>query len=223
MELDRILQSLEDYLTPLVADAGGKVSVALDPWDAAEMLATGPDKYRVILSPEDEPSVEDNGAGGWVKGQIVAYVQVHAGLARPKGKSLHRATPSQSTSTLAIAASVRNLLRGVTFNDSEINQCQGLMYNGAEWVIDSADEKTPWRVRALRFSLFYKLDATPPGTNTPQVIGEYLYVTTATGLVKTRMVYVNGTASATVLLSVAGAYLYVTHPGGTHRLRLLAL
>jgi hypothetical protein len=37
------------------------------------------------------------------------------------------------------------------------------------------------------------------------------------------MVYVNGTSSAHVLLSVAGAYLYVTHPGGTHRLRLLAL
>lgn len=222
MELDRILTSLEDYLSPLIAGQGGKVSVALDPWDAAEMLATGPDKWRVIFSPEDEPAASDNGAGGWVRGQIVAYVQVRTGLTTGKGKGLHRATPSQSASVLTIAAAVRGLLRGVNFDDTQIN-CQGLMYEGAEWVIDDTDDKAAFRVRALRFSLFYQLDPAVAGTNVPDIVGQYLHIPTDGGTLRARMVYVNATAAPSIRLSVSGAYLYVTHPGGTHRVRLLAL
>ncbi len=223
MELDRLLTALEDYLGPLVSPIGGSVQVSLDPWDTLELLRTGPGKWRVILTPEGEEPVEDFGAGGWVRGSLVAYVQVHTGLAVPKGKSLHRSTPSRPTSALGVAAAVRGLLRGVMFEDAEVSQCHGLMFDGAEWFTDSTEERQQWRVRALRFSTFYLLDGAVSGTNVPTVVGQYLHLPTPTGTLRARMVYVDATASPTVRLFVEGAYLYVRHSGGTHRVRLLAL
>jgi hypothetical protein len=223
MELDRILQSLEDYLKPLAAPMGGSVQVSLDPWDTVEMLRTGPAKFRIILAPEDESPVEDNGAGGWVLGNLTAYVQVHQGLVLPRGKSLHRATTSQPVSCLALAAAVRGMLRGVGFDSPDINSCQGLMFRGSEWFVDADDEKSQWKIRALRFALYYRLDSSTNGVDVPEVVGQYLRIPTPSGPVQARMVWVNATTSPTIRLAVEGAYLYVTHPGGTHRLRLLAL
>ncbi len=220
MELDRILQSLEAYIKPLIAPMGGSVQVSLDPWDTLELLRTGPGKWRVILTPENEDSVEDNGAGGWVQGQIVAYVQAHKGLPLPAGKSLHRPTPSRPTSCLALAATVRGILRGVSFDDPEINRCQGLMFQGAEWFTDVLEERDQWRVRALRFGLYYHLDGATSGGTVPTVVGQYLTIPTPDGPIRARMVWVDATTSPTIRLATDGHYLYVTHPGGTHRVRL---
>lgn len=158
MTLDLILQAIEDYLTPLVEAQEGVVDVAETADDAVQMLAgNAPKKWRLILTATgDTPADDPSGRAGYVVGGFSAIVQAPLGMAAKPGKSLHR-THGGKASFLARLNFVIRKLRGVAFDDDEIDCERGLIFDGWRWLRDG-EENRMWRAAEAQFQLYYVLD-----------------------------------------------------------------
>jgi hypothetical protein len=158
MTIDLILQSLEDWLRPLVEGQGGIVDVAETADDALQMLSgNAPTKWRVILTATGDTLADDpTAASGYVVGGLSAIVQAPLGLSAKPGKTLHRTT-SGNASFLARLNFVIRKLRAVAFDDDEIDCERNLMFRDWAWLREGAETRG-WRAAEVRFDLYYVLD-----------------------------------------------------------------
>lgn len=240
MEADRILRALEDHLTPLVTAAGGTVSVSDNPWDVLEMLKVTPAQWRLIISLEDEKSVDDRNPGGWTAGIFTLYVQVHRGFQAQPGLTIHRATPAARVSMSTRCGQVRAWMRAIQFNSNQDiakDDASHFAFIDAQWVDGTEAKDKPCRVRRMDFQLVYALDDPNLGGETAATISVPPFGglvptggTTGQALVKLSSdnfdvgwadVESGGTGSIT--FEIVGQYLHVTEGGVTKRLRLLDL
>lgn len=200
MEADLLLQAIEVHLRTKVEAAGGTLAVADNPWDVAGMLAISPAKWRVILSWDDEDSIEDQCRGGWVNGTLSVFVQTHRGFEAKPGLTIHRETPAGRTAVTRRVAQVRRWCRAIQFEEDDIakDDFSHLIFEKAQW-IDGDDKAKPWRCRRMDFTIVYALD--DPATDTDgativpidaggmslQISGNYLLITSADGLTAKRI------------------------------------
>lgn len=179
MEADLLLQAIESHLAPKVVAAGGTLDVGDNPWDVAGLLKISPSKWRVILSWDDEDAIEDQCRGGWVRGTLSVFIQVHRGMEAAPGLAIHRDTPAGRTSVTRRVAQVRRWIRAIQFEEPDIakDDLSHVIFTGAQW-IDGDDKDKPWRCRRLDFSIVYALDdpATDPdpdGDNPIHIAGAF--------------------------------------------------
>jgi len=165
MEADRLITALKAHLSPKVVAAGGIMDVADHPWEVVDLLKVSPQKWRVILSLEDEEAAEARCPGGWVVGTFSLYLQIHKGFAADRGASIYKTSQGGQLSATTLAAKIRRWMRGISFPDNQdIAEDDGtgaFAFTGAQWIGNTADEKDkekPWRVRRLDFQLVYALD-----------------------------------------------------------------
>jgi hypothetical protein len=161
MEADRILLALEAYLTPKVIAAGGSLQVADNPWEVVDLLRVTPEKWRLILSFEDEDSVHPRNAGGWTAGNVSLYVQMHKGFSSNRGETIYKTTPAGRVSMTKMAGQIRQWMREIQFPDNDDiakDDQSHFAFMGASWVDGTEEKGKPWRVRRLDFQLVYALD-----------------------------------------------------------------
>ncbi len=161
MEADLILQALEGHLGPKIAAAGGVLSVADNPWDVVDLLKVTPEKWRVILSFEDEEAAQERCPGGWTAGTFVLYIQIHKGFEAKRGTTIHRPTPAARVAMTRRCAQVRAWMRAIQFPanaDIAEDDASAFAFTGAEWLDGKDMEDRPWRVRRMDFQLIYALD-----------------------------------------------------------------
>lgn len=168
MEADLILQALESHLRPKVVAAGGTLDVADNPWDVVDLLKVSPEKWRLIISVEDEQPATELAAGGWTTGTFAFYVQRHKGFQAKRGATIHQTSVvGERASHTRLAALVRRWVRAIDFpeNDDIAKDYETpFLFAGAAWVDGTETKDAPWRVRRLDFQLVYALDdpATDP-------------------------------------------------------------
>ena len=166
MEADRILLALEAYLGPKVTAAGGSLQICDNPWEVVDLLKATPEKWRLILSFEDEESIEEFNRGGWTSGLFTLYVQMHKGFAANRGESIYKTNAAGRVSLTKMTGQIRQWMRNIQFPDNDDiakDDHSHFAFTGASWV-DGTDQKDkPWRVRRMDFKLIYALD--DPGTD----------------------------------------------------------
>lgn len=159
MEADILLQSIETLLRVKVEAAGGILDVADNPWDVQGLLQVSPAKWRVVLSWDDEQSIEDQCRGGWTLGTLSVFVQAHRGMEAKPGLTIHRPTPAERTSLTRRVAQVRRWIRSIQFDQQDIakDDFSHITFIRAQW-IDSDNKEKPWRCRRLDFDIAFALD-----------------------------------------------------------------
>ncbi|MBB5037111.1 hypothetical protein [Prosthecobacter dejongeii] len=232
MTLSALLIALEDTLQPLMADAGGVLAVADTEYDALESLTQAADRWRVVMVPGGNDSMESgDDVGGYVSDQIHFYVTAPLGLAANPSKGLHRSKPNATPSFLARLEWLMREVRGLTVDDESLDQECGraFRFGGWDWV---RVEGMPWRAARVRFTVRYVLTDTdgpdplppimlrgvgylPPGGAPGQVI-----VKTGPGDFEVAW----GTPAEGLAMAVVGNYLHITDGDGvTKRVRMVEL
>lgn len=161
MEADRILLALEAHLGPMVISAGGSLQVADNPWEVVDLLKVTPEKWRLILSFEDEDSVEQLNRGGWTAGTFTLYVQMHKGFSSNRGESIYKTSPAGRVSLLKMSGQIRQWMRNIRFDENDDiakDDTSHFAFMGASWVDGTEEKGKPWRVRRMDFQLVYALD-----------------------------------------------------------------
>jgi hypothetical protein len=161
MEADRILLALEAHLTPKVTAAGGTLQICDNPWEVVDLLKVTPEKWRLILSFEDEESIEPFNRGGWTAGVFAVYVQMHKGFAANRGESIYKTSAAGRVSLTHMAAEIRAWMRNIVFpynDDIAKDDSSHIAFTGASWVDGTEEKGKPWRVRRMDFKIIYALD-----------------------------------------------------------------
>lgn len=161
MEADRILAALAAHLGPKVIAAGGTLDVADNPWEVVDLLKVSPAKWRLILSVEDEDTVQARNVGGWTAATFSLYVQAHKGFATNRGSAIYQTSAAGRKSITKIAGQVRQWMRAIQFPDNDDiakDDESHFAFLGAAWVDGTEEKEKPWRVRRLDFQLVYALD-----------------------------------------------------------------
>ncbi len=232
MTLSALLIALEDTMLPLMADAGGVLAVADTEYDALESLTQAPDRWRVVMVPGGNDSMDSgDDVGGYVADQIHFYVTAPVGMGNNSAKGLHRTKPSTAPSFLARMEWLIREVRGLTVDDESLDRECGrtFRFQGWDWV---RVEGLPWRAARVRFTVRYILTDTdgpdplppimlrgigylPPGGAPGQVIVK-------TGPEDFEIAW--GTPPETLGMAVVGSYLHITDGDGiTRRVRLTEL
>ena len=161
MEADRILAALAAHLGPKVITAGGKLDVADNPWDVVDLLKVSPSQWRLILSLEDEDTVQARNVGGWTTATFSLYIQAHKGFAAVRGDAIYKTNAAGRKSITKLAGQVRQWMRAIQFPDNDDiakDDESHFAFLGAAWVDGTEEKDRPWRVRRLDFQLVYALD-----------------------------------------------------------------
>lgn len=174
-----ILAAVEDYLTPLVVDNKGSVSIAETEEDALEQLAVGPDRWRVILCMDGDKNIGDLNPAGLVEGRMVCYVQAGKGAEAKKNASIHRENVRGASPFLARLHWVIRKVRGLSLASSDIDR-RGFRYRGWEWL--RYDGQAAFRTVKANFDLVYAHDdpATDPDGSEPVVLPSPFRIVAAT-------------------------------------------
>lgn len=160
MRLDRLLRSLEDHLSPLIAADGGRLDVADSEVDALEMLVAGgpPGRYRVVMVPMGGAASEADELAGITEDTVALYVQTHRGLGATSGQGLHRDRPGGSVAFLTLKDALIRWVRSLYLNDAEVGGwTDGGRFEFRRWDWARMD-KEPIRAAVLEFAIHYALD-----------------------------------------------------------------
>ena len=178
MDSATILQAVEDYLQPLLAAEKGLLTVAETEEDAIELLANGPEKWRVILTMDGDEAREDLNPAGLVVGTLVAWVQTPKGMEAKPGKGIHRSGTNGSPSFMTRLHWVIRKLRLMQFSHVEV-ACQGLEYKGWNWL--KFEDTAAFRTARARFDILFAHDdpATDPDGTAPIVLPSAFRITGA--------------------------------------------
>lgn len=179
MDSATILQSVEDYLKPLLADEKGLLSIAETEEDAIEMLANGSERWRVILIMDGDEAVEDFNPGGFVAATLQAWVQAPKGMEARPGRGLHRQGTNATPAFMTRLHWVIRKIRGLQLVHDEIDR-RGFHYQGWNWL--RFEETAAFRTARARFILRFAHDdpATDPDGTEPVTLPSAFRITGAT-------------------------------------------
>lgn len=158
-----LLQSLEDYLSPLLATEKALLSVAETEEDAIELLSNSPERWRVILTMDGDEAANAGGLnpGGLVKGSLIVWVQAPKGMEARPGRGIHRQSTGGGASFMTRLHWVIRKIRGLQVVHSEV-ACEGFEYQGWSWL--RFEETAAFRTARVRFEILFAHDdpATDP-------------------------------------------------------------
>lgn len=142
-----ILRLVESALKPLIEGEKGELNIATDVGHAMEILATAPNRWRVVMTWEgygDHPASKS----GMAQSNFLVVLHHNPGLAKDPAKSLH--TEAHSTgepSFLDRLEQVSALMRALRFPGRNMD-CDGFALTDSQWVAD-----TPGNTRAHALTL----------------------------------------------------------------------
>lgn len=156
-----ILAAVEDYLSPLVIENDGMVSVAETEEDALEELSQGPNRWRVILCMDGDKGLEDPNPGCCVEARLIAYVQAPKGNEAVRNRSIARESIRGTPAFFTRLHWLIRKLRGLDLAASDIDRT-GFRYRGWEWL--RYDGQAAFRTAKANFDLIFAHDdpATDP-------------------------------------------------------------
>ncbi len=197
MDASTILNAVESYLSPLMADNKGSLVVAETLEDAIELLQVAPTNWRAILTIDGDAPNEQINSAGLTVAQLVAYVQAPKGLEVPRRSLTHANRRDGTPSFFTRRDWMIRKIRGLKLAHPEIDSTpRTFEYKGSVWF--KVDSLPMFRTQACTFEVTYALDDPendPDGTD-PVVLPVAFKIVGATD--EYYVVAFNGTATGRV-------------------------
>lgn len=181
MDASTILNAVENYLSPLMAENDGRLVVAETLEDAIEMLQVAPKDWRVILTIDGDAPNESINSAGLTVAQLVAYVQAPKGLEVPRRSLSHANRRDATPSFFTRRDWMIRKIRGLKLAHAEIDSTpRTFEYKGSVWF--KVDTMPMFRTQACTFEITYALDdpETDPDGTDPVVLPSALKIVGAT-------------------------------------------
>lgn len=167
MDASTILNAVEAYLLPLMAENKGSLVVAETLEDAIEMLQVAPAGWRAILTMDGDAPNENINSAGLTTAQLVAYVQAPSGMELPRRSLSHANRRDATPSFFARRDWVIRKIRGLKLLHQEIDSTpRTFEYKGSVWF--KIQNLPAFRTQACTFEITYALDnpeTDPNGTD----------------------------------------------------------
>lgn len=167
MDASTILNAVEAYLSPLMADNKGSLVIAETLEDAIEMLQVAPANWRAILTIDGDAPNENINSAGITTAQLVAYVQAPKGMERPRRSLSHANRRDATPSFFTRRDWMIRKIRGLKLVHQEIDSIPHTFeYKGSVWF--KIENLPAFRTQACTFEITYALDdpeTDPTGTD----------------------------------------------------------
>lgn len=166
MDASTILNAVESYLAPLMADNKGSLVVAETLEDAIELLQVAPSNWRAILTMDGDAPNENINSAGLTVAQLVAYVQAPKGMEVPRRSLSHANRRDGTPSFFTRRDWMIRKIRGLKLTHQEIDSTpRTFEYKGSVWF--KIENLPAFRTQACTFEITYALDdpeTDPDGT-----------------------------------------------------------
>jgi hypothetical protein len=162
-----ILQAIEDAMRAWVESNHGVMSVAHDPAEALDLLASQvPKNWRLIIGVDNEDSAEEYPARtGASHTEFFFTIQTGTTLQANASDQVHRERGPGIPSIMEIAEAVRSHVRGLRFNHPAMDCQIGFSWKGSAWVSLKEDGKPSRFARQHHFIQLHLVE--PPADLEP--------------------------------------------------------